>query len=565
MIVSAYCRVSTDSKDQLKSLENQISYFNREIKSKGNTLYKIYYDEGLTGTKLNNRPDFEKMLYDAGIDVKIFKSDKRDLRIKHKHTVYELSDRTPLFDEIWIKNTSRFARNTLSYEIISLLRQKHVNIFFMEQNINSNDMAQDMLLKLMQIFDEQDSKDKSLKVRTGIRESAKRGRIRTNDQFYGYHYIQTENRLEIIPEEAEIVKTIFELYANGKGYRQIINYLTEHQIYTRKGKPFVPIVIRRMLDNEKYFGYNNPIKIDQGEVFQKKYAQSRENYDIFKTDKIPPIITKELFDKCKEVASSRIDIYSKKGVYKGLSKYSELIYCGNCNQIYYSNTIKQHDGTNKQLYNCSTKKKKGKSVCSNPNVYQCQIDEFIHSLATGELNYIITMKKKDAENIIFNIIDNKIKSMNNDNKNEVISITSKINEQQNILNGYYELYARQNVSSTIKDSLLNKIESTESIIEQYSHKSEELNKDNDTIKEEISQLLKRIESINSIYSKQLYSDEEVIDLLEKLIIEKDGGIVPVIKNISTIDDLKSKYLTKVKIKKFTSQEISDIIRIIQEL
>ena len=108
MIISAYCRVSTDSQDQLNSLENQRSYFEREIEAKGHTLYKVYYDKGLTGTKLSNRPAFEQMLIDAGIDVKKVFLDKHDKRVKRAHTIYEVSNRTPLFDEIWIKNTSRF-------------------------------------------------------------------------------------------------------------------------------------------------------------------------------------------------------------------------------------------------------------------------------------------------------------------------------------------------------------------------------------------------------------------------------------------------------------------------
>ena len=152
MIVSAYCRVSTDSSDQTNSYENQQSYFNREIEAKGHTLFKIYKDFGLTGTKLSNRPEFEEMLTDAGIDIKVINTDARDKRLLRQHTVYELSDRKPKFNEIWIKNTSRFARNTLSYTLITLLRQKHVNVYFIEQNINTSDLAQDLLYKLISVF-----------------------------------------------------------------------------------------------------------------------------------------------------------------------------------------------------------------------------------------------------------------------------------------------------------------------------------------------------------------------------------------------------------------------------
>ena len=573
MIVSAYCRVSTDSKDQLNSLDNQLSYFSREIEAKGHTLYKIYYDEGLTGTKLNNRPDFDRMLQDAGIDVKVIVTNKNDARVKNKHTVYEISDRVPLFNEIWIKNTSRFARNTLSYEIITLLRQKHVNIFFIEQNINSNDMAQDMLLKLMQIFDEQDSKDKSLKIRTGIRESAKRGRIRTNSKFYGYKYIKSENRLEIIPEEAKIVKTVFELSANGKGFRQIINYLNDHKMFTRNGKPFVNTSIKRMLDNEKYFGYNNPLKIDDGKVFEKyTYSKIRDDYKIMLNDRIPAIIDKSLYDKCKSMTQLRINKFSKVGEYKGISKYCNFIYCDNCGAVYYKNTVKQHDGSNKGLYNCKNKRQHGVKFCNNPNVYENKIDEYIQNLADYNLHDIIYNEKIQGVNIIFNIIKFKFEQMNQDNNDEANNVLNQINENQQILDNYYELYSRQKISQEGKNRLLNKIESIESIIESLKNQFSELTKENDTIESEILELYSLSLSIENIdINKQKYTVDEVLTIVEKLIIRKsevdgDFEIIPKIKHIVKIEDILNKYNYNIQIVKLSNidlQMITDKILALQ--
>lgn len=113
--VCAYCRVSTDNDEQLTSYENQKSYFEQEAISKGHTYIDTYADKGLTGTKLNNRKEFNRMLYDAGLEVREWYPDKNDKRVNKKVTTLVDTNRKPLFDEIWIKNTSRFARNTLSF------------------------------------------------------------------------------------------------------------------------------------------------------------------------------------------------------------------------------------------------------------------------------------------------------------------------------------------------------------------------------------------------------------------------------------------------------------------
>ena len=123
MTVAVYCRVSTNKDDQLNSLENQRTYFEHVAEEKGYTIYEIYADQGITGTKLR-RPEFERMLKDAGLDIITVSASDRDKRKKSQHTYYIASDRTPKFNLILVKNTSRFARNILSMEIINRLNEK---------------------------------------------------------------------------------------------------------------------------------------------------------------------------------------------------------------------------------------------------------------------------------------------------------------------------------------------------------------------------------------------------------------------------------------------------------
>ena len=109
--VAAYCRVSTDSTDQANSFENQ-NY----------KLYQVYADKGITGTKLQ-RPEFNHMLEDAGLDIIYVDNLANDSRKQyHKYTTV-LSSRQPKFNLILVKNTSRFARNVSVSDILNELKQ----------------------------------------------------------------------------------------------------------------------------------------------------------------------------------------------------------------------------------------------------------------------------------------------------------------------------------------------------------------------------------------------------------------------------------------------------------
>ena len=221
--VACYCRVSTNKRDQENSFENQKNYFKREIaKSNEYELYKIYADKGITGTSFTNRREFNKMLYDAGLDIKpIYNSNK--ILVKNS---YVASSREPKFNLIMVKNTSRFARNIVSWDIIRELKKKQVYIYFLDINKTTANDADELLLQMLLTLDENESRDKSRKVQFGHLESAKQGVIFTNNNIYGYRYIKETNSLQIIPQEAEVIKKIFNYYANGLGIRRIINKLS---------------------------------------------------------------------------------------------------------------------------------------------------------------------------------------------------------------------------------------------------------------------------------------------------------------------------------------------------
>lgn len=531
--VVGYARVSTDSEEQKTSYNHQQQYFRDEITAKGHIFSGIYADKGLTGTKLNNRPQFNQMLYDAGIDIINLNSNKNDVRNSKKHTVYEISDREPKFDYIWISNTSRFARNTLSFELIHKLRQKEVYIYFIQQGIDTKDIANDVLLKILQVLDENESKDKSEKVKSGIEQSAKNNVIKTNHRLYGYKYHPLpENRLEIIPNEAEVVRTIYKLYSEGYGYRRILNYLKENEIFSRQGKPFAQNTIRSILTNEKYYGGNPILKYDSGEVFNKKSPTPKVDYKVRKNDRIEPIISKELFDKCQKIRKENTNNGGKKGFYKGVTKYASMLICGNCHSNYTANSDK-----GRKYYNCNNKKKNGINVCNNQNISVLKLESLISAESYNEkVNYLKLNLIKAFKDCIADI---EVKR-NKDFENETFELRKEKQElNDNIKNLLKQssIASNDNVRNIINDELTN----ISNNIKLIDTEIDKLSNWDFYINNQISEIKETIQELNNIVIKDKYTDDELFEQIHKIVVNDANNIIIHYQIENKITELLKKY------------------------
>ena len=272
----AYCRVSTKSEEQKNSFDLQQAYFRDEvIKWEGYELIDVYADRGFSGTMLS-RPEFDRMLYDAGLDIIEVRNETKDNRkLYKKYVTVPSSTRKPKFNLILVKDTSRFARNIIVWDILNDLKKVGVHVRFLDHGKSTENDSDATYLQLFNTFDEAESRARSTKVTFGIREGAKRGKINANKRLYGYTYIQKENRLETIPEEEKVIGLIFSLYSKGNGIRRIINQLDERGIKTRLGKSFVKTTIGKILDNEKYAGRNVRMKYTTGTIFKKSYPKRK--------------------------------------------------------------------------------------------------------------------------------------------------------------------------------------------------------------------------------------------------------------------------------------------------
>lgn len=356
--VASYCRVSTSTKDQENSFDNQKKFFDNEIKKHESWEYAgIYADRGVTGTKIS-RPEFDKLLRDCGLDenLKIEKPSKIDL--------------------ILVKNTSRFGRNVGGVDtIIKALAANRCYIYFLDINKCTKNEEDIIYIQIFATFDENDSRDKSKKVRFGFAVAAEENRLRCSNRIFGFDYIKEERKL-VKNKDSAVVKKIFDLYEAGNGVRKICNILEEEHYLSPTGNThWGTTTIKNILDNEKYCGLNNPLKWTSGTVFVDKHSPKKN--DFYKTkpsDNIEPIISMETFFHCRELRNGKVSIYNseKKGVKLGVSKYGGHLTCGICGSHYISNK----DG-DRQFYNCSLKKKKGTKACNAVNITEEEIEELL--------------------------------------------------------------------------------------------------------------------------------------------------------------------------------------------
>ena len=552
MIISAYCRVSTDSEQQEKSFEAQQSYFTREITARGHTLFKVYGDEGETGTKLNNRKEFNQMLYDAGIDIiESYRTDAPlnrfgniDRRLKKMHINYEESERTPLFNEIWIKNTSRFARNTFSFEIVEKLRNKGVHIYFIEQNINTKDLSADFLLKLFQLFDEQESRDKSSKVKWGLKENAKTKKtISTTRNIYGFKYIKDTNSLEIIEEEAEVIRLIYQLYLDGYGTRRIINHLTENKMFTRQNKPFCPSTIKRILSNEKYCGTNVRNKYTNGRIFNKfsyPHINDKSEWIVHEDhERIEPIISKDTFKAVQAKLKENTHHQTQKGIYKGISEYAGLIYCGSCGQVYYSNVDR-----GRRFYNCRTKKQQGTIACNNPNISETKLDKEVTRLDLYMAEWKSIVKYKEMLKELEQMLSNQFSS---DDTEKVSSLSKQLKELEAKKDRYVEMYSDGLIS---KQELTAKVEPLNKTIEELQYSISVSSKHNTEIASDILEVLEARTFLDNedrrlkqefMEDMQTHERSYFLKEIERIVIDKNGKVDITYKISARLENLFSKY------------------------
>ncbi|MDE7242491.1 MAG: recombinase family protein, partial [Oscillospiraceae bacterium] len=226
--VAAYCRVSSDSSDQLHSYAAQIRNYTEEIsRHDGWELVDIYADEAQTGTRMDKREDFNRMLADC---------------------------RKGKIDKILVKSISRFARNTR--DCLAVLRELMalgVSVYFEKENINTETLTTELMVSVSSSLAQEESISISKNQRMSYQRRMERGEFITCSAPYGYRLVGGKD-LVIADDEADTVRWIFDAYLAGHSFMQIAVELTRQGVPTVCGGPWHEETVRKIISNEKYIG-----------------------------------------------------------------------------------------------------------------------------------------------------------------------------------------------------------------------------------------------------------------------------------------------------------------------
>ena len=345
--VAAYCRVSTDSDDQIESYKAQVAYYSEAIaKNPKWRFVDIYADEGITGTLAKKRPNFLRMIRDC---------DKGKI------------------DLILTKSVARFARNTVdSLNYVRRLKAKGIGVFFEEQNLDSLKADSEMLIGFHSVMAQAESENISANVQWGIRQRMKTGTFAFRYNILGYRK-GTDGQPEIVPEEAAIIRQIYQMYVDGSSLDQIKYYLEQNGIVTAQGSHnWSKQIIQNILTNERYCGdmllqktfTENPItkkvKKNRGEL--AKYLISNNH---------PAIIERDMYKAAQMEIARRASkrktadkTITEQGKYSGKYAFTELLICGECGSPYRRMTWTKK-GKSRRVWRCLSRIEHGTQYCSH--------------------------------------------------------------------------------------------------------------------------------------------------------------------------------------------------------
>ena len=379
--VAAYCRVSTDDEEQLTSYEAQKNYYTDKIMTnKEWTMAGIFADEGITGTSARKRPEFLRMIRQC-------KQGKIDI--------------------VLTKSISRFARNTVDcLNYVRALKELGIAVIFEKENMNTLEIDSEILITMLGAFAQSESESISANVRWGIRQAMKEGKATIQYKYlYGYRK-GDDSKPEIIPDQAEVVKKIYDMFLSGTPVRGIQEYLNTSAVPNINGEPkWARSAIDSILTNEKYCG---------DVLLQKTYIDDCINKKVKKnTGQLPMylvqnhhegIISRETFDAAQAELSRRNAgrSPSKKNAPTGRSRYSskyalsDRLYCGECGTRYQRCTWRNRDGSKRIVWRCVSRVDYGSKYCHDSPTLD---EEPLHRAVLAAINSAVN----DKDNIVYNL------------------------------------------------------------------------------------------------------------------------------------------------------------------
>lgn len=488
--VAAYCRVSTDSRDQANSFESQQKYFKEYIENHPDwELVEIFADKGVSGTSTKHRVEFLRMIENA-------KNGQIDLIIT--------------------KEISRFARNVLdSIGYTRELKRYGVGVIFVLDNLNTMDPDAELRLTIMSSLAQDESRRTSERVKWGQKRRMEDGVV-FGRSLLGYDV--RDGKLFVNEEGAKIVRLIFHKFVNeNKGTHTIARELREEGIKPMRVQEWSNTTILRTLRNEKNVGDLIQKKTYTPDYLthEKKYNRGEEEFVIIR-DHHEPIISRELFEEANRILDERSLSPEGKAKHSNRYPFSGKIKCGKCGSSYVARYRTRQNGSQYKSWRCAEGAKHGGNRtdkagnevgCSSPSIRN---DEAIHIMYLAMKNLKINREKltknllKEIKTVIASTSNSGTARLNKD-------LDSFCKKRDKLL----ELYMEGNIEKT---EFLTEREKIDTQINEIKSQLDSIENGN-TLKAQQDQLLEDIEkTIIELLNGVEYEDAFYQKILDKMVV-----------------------------------------------
>lgn len=451
--LAAYCRVSSDSADQLHSFAAQLRYYsNYEKQHPEFVLVGIYADEGLSGTSMKKRAEMNRLIQDC---------------------------EQGKIDRVIVKSISRFARNTHDLlQTLRLLKSYGVTVFFEEQGIDTSQLNSEMFLTFPGMIAQQESESISGNMRWSYKKRMESGEFNCCAPAYGFDLINGE--LVVNETEAAVVRRIFEMYLHGSGKERIAAILNEEKVSTKHGtKKWHHTAIHYILNNERYMG---------DALLQKRYTtetlpfrqvpNNGEKPQYYVENANPRIVSKETYKAAQKLQQSKLNcreenpenVLSRKLFCPVCARSYRRLYSGN--NKYWVSIIKD-----KSLCDCYAYKIYEEAVCETFSLLCYKLKDNCAPLLGKLLNQFEQLKlKSGVDEDRIGEIDKEIAQLSAQNhilaklkNNGILSAAEYAEQSSEIENKISTLRVerRKKLSENQDDEIIDELKTLKQLLSEY--------------------------------------------------------------------------------------------------
>ena len=499
--VAAYCRVSTDDEDQIKSYNSMVRHYTDLIQSKQEWIFAgVYADRAITGTKVDKRDEFQRLIQDC-MDGKI--------------------------DMILAKSIPRFARNTLdTLKYVRMLKERNIAVDFEVEKINTLKDGE-FLMTILSSVAQQEVENTSAYVKKGLKMKMKRGELVGFQGCLGYDYDIVSKSISINEQGAEVVRYIFDRYVAGAGSTMIARELNEQGNLTIRGNTWTSSSVMGIINNEKYKGdilLGKTFTVDP--ISKRRLDNLGEEDRYYIHDHHEPIISEEMFERAQEIRNRRNGgrkhnvVPGKREKFSRQFAFSCMVECGFCGSNLSRRRWHSSSKYKKTIWQCVKSTKDGKRFCPDSKGIPEEVIEeaFVESyrmLCKDNKDVLEEFLKRTEKALGENTVDDQINKL----EKKIDNVSAKRKKLlDNFLNGVIEQGIYEETDIKIKTDLTNLKAKLQYLRQQY---------------DENSSLQRRIEDFKKALSQNAVLEEFdrgiFESIVEKVIVggyDEDGNKDP---------------------------------------